>query len=196
MNPWDLYILQGIHQFRTEFLNPAANLLTHLGDKEVLMVTGILALLGFLRWGKRKTALVWVCCLALAMGSAEGTKRLVNRDRPAPSYVKVITGAHLPHSPSFPSGHATMAMAFYPMLALLWPGPFLQRHRKGFVALAILFGVFVGMTRLYIGVHWPSDVLVGWMIGIFWAILAWKIDHCYCRSKPYSNLTGVVGDNS
>ena len=174
MNPSDLSILQAIHQLRVEYLHPAANLLTHLGDKEVLVVAGILALFGFLRWGQRKTAFLWVACLVLAMVSAEGTKRLVNRERPAPAFVEVITGAHFPDSPAFPSGHATMAMAFYPMLALLWPGPFVKRHRWGFVALGILLGVFVGLTRLYIGVHWPSDVLVGWLIGGFWATIAWK----------------------
>ncbi len=177
MNSGDLFILQAIHQIRTEYLNPAANLLTHLGDKEVLLVAGILALGGFLRWGHRKTALLWVGCLVLAMLTAEGTKRLVNRERPAPGWVKVIPGAHLPHSPSFPSGHATMAMAFYPMLALLWPGPLVKRHRRGFVALGLLIGIFVGMTRLYIGVHWPSDVLIGWLIGGFWAIIAWCLEN-------------------
>jgi len=62
-------------------------------------------------------------------------------------------------------------MAFYPMIALLWPWAS-KRMRTIQVALGVLLALFIGFTRLYLGVHWPSDVLAGWAIGGFWALAA------------------------
>lgn len=171
MNPTDLSILQGLHQLRTEIFHPAVNILTRLGDKEWIALLSVLAAVGLVWLGRRFSALALVVCMLLAMGTAEGLKRLVERERPTSGHVEPIPGAHTPSSKSFPSGHATLSMAFYPMIALLWPWAS-KRMRTIQVTLGILLALFIGFTRLYIGVHWPSDVAVGWAIGGFWALAA------------------------
>ena len=171
MNPTDLSILQAIHQLRTDVFHPAVNLLTRLGDKEWIALLTVLGSIGLLWVGKRTSALALVVCMVLAMGSAEALKGAVDRERPTSGYVEIIAGGHAPSSKSFPSGHATLSMAFYPMIALLWPWVS-KRMRAIQITLGILLALFIGFTRLYIGVHWPSDVLAGWVLGGFWAMAA------------------------
>lgn len=72
------------------------------------------------------------------------------------------------HSFSFPSAHAMGAMALACVLiALAWPG----RWRWPVTAAALLFAVLVGLSRIYLGVHWPSDVLAGWLGGMCWVMM-------------------------
>lgn len=98
-------------------------------------------------------------------------KHLVNRPRPdlVPHESHVYTA-------SFPSGHSMMAAATYLTLALLLmqiePR---RRARAYFIGVALLLTVLVGISRVYLGVHWPSDVLAGWGFGSLWALLCWTV---------------------
>ena len=75
---------------------------------------------------------------------------------------------------SFPSGHATNSAIIYLTLALLIsqvvPG---RRTRAYIIAVAVLLTGIVGVSRVYLGVHWPSDVMAGWSIGTCWALAWW-----------------------
>ena len=88
-----------------------------------------------------------------------GLKLLVDRARPElwPRLLAVGSAA-------FPSGHALAAATFYPALAWLLsegrPG-----GRRVLMGLAVLIALYVGVGRLYLGVHWPTDVLGGWLLG-------------------------------
>jgi undecaprenyl-diphosphatase len=114
--------------------------------------------------------------LALLMGVAVIGGMLVstllklgfNRARPdLPHLVEVYTA-------SFPSGHATLsAITFLTLAALLARVHEQRRVQVYFMALAILLTVAVGVSRVYLGVHYASDVLAGWCVGSGWAILCW-----------------------
>lgn len=98
-------------------------------------------------------------------------KLFYHRPRPdlVPHGMEVFTA-------SFPSGHAMMSAIAYLTLATLLAR--IDRHR-GVKALVLLLGVtmtvLVGISRIYLGVHWPSDVLAGWCIGAAWASLCWFV---------------------
>lgn len=87
-----------------------------------------------------------------------GLKLAFHRTRPSPFFE-----VSLPSSYSFPSGHALYAMCLYGALAGLMVG-----RRLVVYPLAALIIALIGLSRIYLGVHYPSDVLAGWAIGWFW----------------------------
>ncbi len=94
-------------------------------------------------------------------------------DRPRPD---VVTPLVLATSPSFPSGHALGAAAIYLMLGALLARLQERRALKVFcTAGAGVLTLLVGVSRIHLGVHWPSDVLAGWCVGAAWAIFCWLV---------------------
>lgn len=80
------------------------------------------------------------------------------------------------HTLSYPSGHATnSAVVFLTLGALLARAQTTRPTRAYVVAVALLFTVLIGCSRVYNGVHWPTDVIAGWAIGGSWALLWWAI---------------------
>jgi undecaprenyl-diphosphatase len=107
---------------------------------------------------ERREALAWLAVGVAAALVPELVKAAVARPRPALwPWLLATTGY------SFPSGHAVAGAALYPLLG--W----LALRGRGLggagYALGLAVGVFVGVGRLYVGVHWPSDVIAGWAIG-------------------------------
>lgn len=98
-------------------------------------------------------------------------KTLVARPRPA-----LIDHLVQVSSASFPSGHSANSAIVYLTLATLLTqiveGRALRRYM---IAVAVLLVAAIGCSRVYLGVHWPSDVLAGWSFGILWAIAWWAI---------------------
>ena len=117
----------------------------------------------------RKGATALFVLIAIAGGSVLGLvlKSLFNRPRP-----EIV--AHLVdvHSTSFPSGHAMNAAIVYLTLgALLARTQPMRSLRIYILSISILLALLVGASRVYLGVHWPSDVLAGWAVGAGWAVL-------------------------
>jgi undecaprenyl-diphosphatase len=139
--------------------------MTAMGSTAVLAVVALSAL-GYLvilrRWG---TALMLACAVTGGLVASHGLKLLIERPRPdlVPHGVPVLTL-------SFPSGHATMSAVVYltlgALLASLQPS---RRAAAYLLGVAVLLTVLVGFSRVYLGVHWPSDVLAGWALGAAWA---------------------------
>jgi undecaprenyl-diphosphatase len=94
-------------------------------------------------------------------------------DRPRPDIQLHLA---LVNSPSFPSGHAMESAVIYFTLAALLARLVEPRRLKLYLlGLAALFIFLVGMSRVYLGVHYPSDVLAGWTAGLAWALLCWTV---------------------
>ena len=144
--------------------------LTSFGDNAVLfVVTGAVAAYLFLA-GKRRLALL---ALGASISGALLTTILKGFfDRPRPEFVAHIVDAS---TASFPSGHATMSAVVYLTLGGILAASQKERRLKAFVlGFAILLTLVVGFTRLYLGVHYPTDVLAGWALGAAWAI-GWMV---------------------
>jgi undecaprenyl-diphosphatase len=112
-----------------------------------------------LRRHEQRPALLWVVLGLSTYALQVGLKATVDRARPELWDRLVLTG-----SSSFPSGHAMAGATFYPLLAWSF-SRFAPRWRVLWWVLGLALGFFVGFGRLYLGVHWPSDVLAGWAIG-------------------------------
>jgi undecaprenyl-diphosphatase len=141
-----------------------ARIFTALGEPTVLVGAGFLVA-GWLWWnGRARFALMLLAVILVGRGITEVEKLAVARPRPElePHLAIVRTW-------SFPSGHATSSMIFYLTLALaLGAGKPWQRIAA---AAAVLLSLLIGVSRVMLGVHWPSDVVGGWAFGLLWVLL-------------------------
>jgi undecaprenyl-diphosphatase len=120
------------------------------------------------RW---RAALFVVAAIGGGEVLSTGLKLLYQRPRPdlVPHGMETFTA-------SFPSGHAMLSAIAYLTLAILLARVERGRRVKAFVmTLGVVTTLLVGVSRLYLGVHWPSDVLAGWCIGAAWASLCWFV---------------------
>lgn len=153
------------------WLGRAMTDLTSLGSVSVLAVLALMVL-GYLVARKR-----WLQCtlvlLSLSGGLvlSETMKRVFERSRPPDAY-----HAMGPLNASFPSGHALLSTVAYltlgTMLAQATNGRLLRAYVFGW---AVALAITVGVSRIYLGVHWTSDVLAGWSLGAAWAMACWLI---------------------
>ena len=151
------------------WLEEAAADLTSLGGISVLGLFAILTV-GFLLFQKKwLSSLLLVVGLAGGVALSEGTKAFFERERPPQIYQAVET-----INASFPSGHTLLATVFYLSIGVMLARAFPNRRMKIYVlGCAILIAVLVGITRVYLGAHWASDVFGGWSLGAAWAMALW-----------------------
>lgn len=149
--------------------------LTALGGPTVLGLV-VLAVIGFLALQARyRTA--FLVFVTAASGETVGYAMKSLFARPRPTLVPHLREAF---SSSFPSGHAMQSAIVYLTL-----GAMLMRIAEGrltkiyCIGIAMTLTFLVGLSRVYLGVHYPTDVLAGWIVGLFWASLCWLIAQHY-----------------
>jgi undecaprenyl-diphosphatase len=145
--------------------------ITALGGHFILSFI-TLAVIGFLLLS-RKNGSALLVLISVGGGMLLSTVLKIGFERPRPDLVP--HGAQV-FTASFPSGHATLSAVTYLTLgALLGRLEVAPRIKAYFMALSVLLTLLVGVSRLYLGVHWPTDVLAGWTVGAAWAILVWLV---------------------
>jgi membrane-associated phospholipid phosphatase len=153
-------------EVRSAPLTALATGVTTIGSTAAMGLLAALVGLWLLRLRRGADALFVVGTMAGAATLFTGIKRLL--DRPRPPVVDHLVAAS---NESLPSGHATMAVAVLGSLVVLaWPGRG-ALARAAMVAVVVGWAGVVGLTRIYLGVHWFSDVLAGWLVGAAWLAL-------------------------
>jgi undecaprenyl-diphosphatase len=144
---------------------------TALGGTAVLgLVT--LGVVGYLLLRREPVAAVLIAATAIGAQLASTILKL-SFARPRPELVPAF--AHV-YTASFPSGHAMMSAVIYLTFALQLAAIHRDSLIRGYlITVALVIVVAVGITRVYLGVHWPTDVLAGWAAGGAWALLVWGI---------------------
>jgi undecaprenyl-diphosphatase len=140
--------------------------ITFVGNWQVVVIVLTSAVV-FLWNRRRRSALSILVAAAGSQLVVSLGKAGFGRPRP-PAVLAVIT----PLDASFPSGHASISVALYALgFYLLFRAARSPRLKKLWLALAFLFPLLIGFSRLYLGAHYLSDVLAGWSIGLWWSIL-------------------------
>lgn len=159
----DLTIITAFHSIHSPFLNSFFLFVTSLGSPLVVAVIGavLVGLCLYKKWYRGATALV------AGVGGATVAnlilKGIFARTRPS-----IFTPLVRETSYSFPSGHAMVSSAFvFIVILLLWH----TKYRIPAVILGLLATLLIGLSRIYLGVHYPSDVIAGWSVGLVWAVI-------------------------
>jgi undecaprenyl-diphosphatase len=145
--------------------------ITALGSFAVLSIV-VSAVVIYLLMAQQRAAAFWILAAVCGGVILNNLLKMVY-ERPRPD---LVSHAARVFTTSFPSGHATLSAITYLTLgALLASLHDSLRFEAYFLSLAILLTVAVGVSRVYLGVHYPTDVLAGWCIGAAWAALCWTI---------------------
>ena len=144
--------------------------MTALGS-HLILGGATLAAAGYLLLSRQRgAALLLLAAIGGGMLLSQGLKLGFDRPRPdlVPHAVAVYTA-------SFPSGHAMLSAVTWLTLGALLMRVQRRRRLKAYIlSIAVLTTLLVGASRVYLGVHWPSDVLAGWCVGAGWALLCWQ----------------------
>lgn len=153
------------------WVQEAARDVTGLGGVFVLTSITICAALYLWLTGRRHVALLVV--VAIGGGTLMSSLLKLGFDRARPD---IVPHAMRVYTASFPSAHAMMSATTYLTLgALLARIHASLRVKLFFLILAVALTLLIGLSRIYLGVHWPSDVLAGWCMGAAWACLCWYV---------------------
>lgn len=151
------------------WLEEAARDFTSLGGTYILVMFALVAGIYLILTRRAAEGLYLGVCLLGGSLLSNGMKALIGRSRPDEIYRAMDA-----FSPSFPSGHALSSAVFYLTLGAILARAQERRRVKAFILLTALWlTVLVGVTRVYLGVHWTTDVVAGWTLGAAWAALCW-----------------------
>jgi len=164
--PGDLSDPVGSHR-----MEEIARDLTALGGVTILSIVTLTSFGVAVFSGRAK--LGWLGVLAVIAGSVITSILKQGYDRPRPELVEHGSWVN---NASFPSGHSMMAAVVYLTLGILVARTQPRRRVRAFIVfISVLLTILVGLSRVYLGVHWPSDVAGGWMLGGAWAALFWLV---------------------
>jgi membrane-associated phospholipid phosphatase len=176
---WDRPLDAAIAAHRTAALTDAATAITRVGNTLSLITITTLAALVLAVWSRRWRP-VWLAAAALAGSSAAVAviKVVVGRSRPDRSLAALFADGY-----SFPSGHTTNSLAAFGILAFLAATTVMTGRRAQAVVWVAACGaaVAIGLSRVYLGVHYLTDVLAGWTLASGWLLLIVAVDTLWRR---------------
>lgn len=181
LSAWDRRVTQAFMDWRTTGRSHLFWALTLIGNDSLLAVFSVSTVVLLIAWGRRGRAALVTAGLLVAWAISEMAKAIVGRVRP-PADEALIA---LPRSDSLPSGHALTTLVFLGLLAFLAWGAWRGVGRRGTPAarrtgawaataaavVAAAVAGMIGVSRVYLGVHWLSDILGGWCLAGAWLVV-------------------------
>lgn len=167
----DVFIQESIIGLRVNFLNDLFIIITNLGDtRSMIAWTFVTALIFF--W---KRHYLYSIGIILSLGASEFIafilKDTIERHRP-PSVMALVSET----SASFPSGHSIAAISFYGFLIYFFAKKTSNSStKKILISICAAIIVLSGFIRVYLGVHWPSDVIASYVLGLTWLLLVIRL---------------------
>lgn len=171
---FDVPILNWFHAHASPLLDTIFIAITNIGGIAAVIIAAGLICAWLLYKHRMLTKNVWLILFGLGGAAAANIvlKGLFHRDRPSLWHQAVIETGF-----SFPSGHAMASAALATCLVITaWP----TKWRIPTILIAGVTVLAIGSSRLYLGVHYPSDVLAGWCVSVAWVLLVW-----YCLTRWY-----------
>ena len=187
----DTRVLMTIRQWHTPFLDRLMVVITNIGNPSVLLVASLL-LAAILLWRKRRAETVTLAIAAIgALGLNVVLKDLFARSRPELWQRTVEVNFY-----SFPSGHAMMSVVVFGIIGYLL-ATHVPRWRIAIATSTVLLVCAIGFSRLYFGVHWPTDIVAGYAAGTVWLVACilsleiWKRRYRPTASAHQRSLTSA-----
>jgi undecaprenyl-diphosphatase len=167
---FDNTISMFFYHLRNPLLTSIMRFFTFIGMDGILVFSILIPL--FLFWKKRKYEAV-LFTIMISTGAALNMLLKVITQRPRPTFAPLVTE----HSFSFPSGHSMNSFIFFMTLAYFYYH-FTHKKRSSLLAflVASIIILCIGISRIYLGVHYPSDVLGGYIVGLIWFLFVIIVD--------------------
>lgn len=163
LTAFDLHIRTVVHQYANPGLTLAMEVISDLGSPIFLSTLLAALIITFLLLHWRRAALWLALAMAGALALDVTLKHVFHRARP-PAYFIPEPGSY-----SFPSGHSLGSFCFYMVLAGLLTARIRNLTARVFLwVFAVLLVTAIGFSRVYLGVHWPTDVIAGYAAAAFW----------------------------
>lgn len=177
---FDDAVRQTVNRAASPALTQLMIFISFVGSAFVLAPIGIVAVIIFLRLKWRRATVLFVIAMAGEIVLSLALKEFFRRPRP-----EAFFGYELPSSYSFPSGHALGAFCFFGILAWLVSTRMEKRTTRILIRIAAIILIFlIGFSRIYLGVHYPSDVIGGYSAALVWTVTVALGDFFFNRRKP------------
>lgn len=172
---FDQPILLAIHSHASPFLDQLVPILTELGGPIVVAITTITLVAIYMRRGQFLRAMIIFGGVVGGIGLNLLLKTCFERPRPM-LWTRLVSEGNF----SFPSGHAMTSMALAAsIIAAVW----YTRWRIHAIVAGAVYVVMIGLTRMYLGVHYPTDIFGGWAVGAAWVIVVVLVVRRFRRSS-------------
>jgi undecaprenyl-diphosphatase len=187
----DNQIRTAIHRHASPNLTAAMRVITQIGSPAALIGLGLLAGFLFLRAGERRAVILFAMTMLGASLLNFTLKRTFHRPRPVPFF-----DTPSPSSYSFPSGHALFAFCFYGVIASIIAARIRSRLFRGIVwSAAIGLIAVIGFSRIYLGVHYPTDVAAGYAAALIWVVAVAAADRLTGARNRDVRQNSTAGDS-
>jgi undecaprenyl-diphosphatase len=163
---FDVSVMQRVGRIRTPFLTAVMQSVSLLGKGEIEIPLALLLSLRLSLIRRRSEAAGYAAATLSGWALYGVAKWSFGRPRP-----RVISRLSDSGWFSFPSGHATMAPLVFGLGALIWSAPWPKATRVALLLLAAGLSLLIAGSRVYLGVHWPTDVAGGLLLGTAWAAM-------------------------